>query len=108
MMSANVTGILTDLLWLCYTGKYPSSDYGDVILSGTTVVAGECYGQVMNTGTNTEIGKAQESILKDKSVRVVSVFQTKIMIVVQILVSSCLILVIGVLLVEGLVYLGFD
>ena len=91
-----------------FLGKYPSSEYGDVILSGTTVVAGECYGQIMLTGTNTEIGKAQESILQDKSVRVVSVFQTKIMIVVQILVSSCLALVIGVLLVEGLAYKGFD
>jgi H+-transporting ATPase len=62
----------------------------------------------MNTGTNTEIGKAQESILKDKSVRVVSVFQTKIMVVVQILVSCCLVLVIAVLLVEGIAYDGFN
>ena len=61
----------------------------------------------MNTGTNTEIGRAQADVLKDKSVRVVSVFQTKVMIVVQILVSSCLAVVIAVLLVEGLVYNGF-
>jgi H+-transporting ATPase len=91
-----------------HTGKYPSSEYGDVILSGTTVVAGECYGQIVNTGTHTEIGKAQESILQDKSVRVVSVFQTKIMTVVQILVSGCLALVIAVLLVQGIAYKGFD
>lgn len=39
--------------------KYPSSEYGDIILSGTTVVAGECYGIVAETGENTEIGKAQ-------------------------------------------------
>ena len=39
--------------------KYPSSEYGDTILSGTTVVAGECYGIVAETGENTEIGKAQ-------------------------------------------------
>jgi H+-transporting ATPase len=62
----------------------------------------------MSTGTNTEIGRAQESILKDKSVRVVSVFQTKIMVVVQILVSCCLALVIAVLLVQGIAYDGFS
>lgn len=88
--------------------KYPSSEYGDIILSGTTVVAGECYGQIMATGTNTEIGQAQADILQDKSVRVVSVFQTKVMIVVQILVSSCLAVVLGVLLVEGIAYGGFQ
>jgi H+-transporting ATPase len=88
--------------------QYPSSDYGDVILSGTTVVAGECYGQVMSTGTDTEIGKAQADVLQDKSVRVVSVFQTKIMTVVKILVSSCLAIVLAVLLVDGIVYNGFD
>jgi H+-transporting ATPase len=39
--------------------KYPSDEYGDVILSGTTVVAGECYGIVYLTGTNTEIGQVK-------------------------------------------------
>ena len=51
--------------------KYPSSDHGNVMLSGTTVVAGECYAQVVRTGTDTEIGKAQADILADKTVRVV-------------------------------------
>lgn len=88
--------------------KYPSSEHGDILLAGTTVVSGECYGQVMFTGTHTEIGKAQEDILKDKSVRVVSVFQEKIMTVVQILVSASLVMVIAVLLVDGIVYDGFD
>lgn len=89
------------------TGKYPSSDYGDIILCGSTVIAGECYCQVMKTGTQTEMGKAQASILEDKSVRVVSVFQEKIMKVVQILVSCCLMLVLAVLLVQGIAYDGF-
>jgi H+-transporting ATPase len=84
--------------------KYPSTEYGDVIWSGTTVVAGECYGQVMATGLKTEIGRAQADILKDKSVRIVSVFQAKIMVVVQILVSSCLAIVLAVLLVQRFVY----
>jgi len=46
--------------------KYPSEEYGKILLAGTTVAAGECYGQVLNTGSNTEIGKAQEAILQDK------------------------------------------
>ncbi|KAG7367335.1 E1-E2 ATPase-domain containing protein [Nitzschia inconspicua] len=58
--------------------KYPSSEYGDVILSGSTIIAGECYGIVVKTGINTEIGKAQADVLSDKAVRVVSVFQEKI------------------------------
>jgi magnesium-transporting ATPase (P-type) len=70
--------------------QYPSSEHGDVMLSGTTVIAGECYGQVLRTGVNTEIGKATADILQDKSVRIVSVFQQKIMTVVQILISASL------------------
>jgi len=87
--------------------KYPSSEHGDVLLSGTTVVSGECYGQVLRTGLNTEVGQAQADILSDKSVRVVSVFQTRIMFVVQILVSASLAMVIAVLLVNGIAYNGF-
>lgn len=84
--------------------KYPSDEHGDEILSGTTVVAGECYCQALKTGSNTEIGQAQASVLQDKSVRVVSVFQKKIMTVIQILVSASFAVVIAVLLVEGLAY----
>lgn len=87
--------------------KYPGES-GDIILSGSTVVGGECYGIVINTGENTEIGKAQSNILKDKTVRIVSVFQRKIMQIVQILVSFSLFLVITVLVVEGTVYNGFS
>eukprot|EP00579_Thalassiosira_antarctica_P028710 CAMPEP_0202013878 /NCGR_PEP_ID=MMETSP0905-20130828/27516_1 /ASSEMBLY_ACC=CAM_ASM_000554 /TAXON_ID=420261 /ORGANISM="Thalassiosira antarctica, Strain CCMP982" /LENGTH=961 /DNA_ID=CAMNT_0048573587 /DNA_START=185 /DNA_END=3070 /DNA_ORIENTATION=+ len=86
--------------------KYPG-EHGEVILAGTTVVAGECYGRVLRTGHNTEIGKAQADVLKDKTVRVVSVFQNKIMTVVQTLVVTSLVLVIAVLLVQGLQNDGF-
>ena len=86
--------------------KYPGQ-HGDVILSGTTIMAGECYGRVLRTGTNTEIGQAQADVLKDKTVRVVSIFQKKIMLVVQVLVTSTLLLVIAVLLVDCFVYDGF-
>jgi H+-transporting ATPase len=88
--------------------KYPSTDYGDVILSGSTVVAGECYGIVLNTGKNTEIGKAQADVFSDKAVRVVSVFQVKIMRLVQIFVICSISLVIAVLVVMGVAYQGFQ
>jgi H+-transporting ATPase len=87
--------------------KYPG-EHGDVILSGTTVVAGECYGRVLRTGADTEIGNAQKDVMADKTVTVTSVFQKKIMLVVQVLVSACFALVIAVLLVEGLYYDGFS
>lgn len=83
--------------------KYPG-DHGDTILSGTTVNGGECYGRVLYTGDNTEIGRAQADVMKDKTVRIVSVFQTKIMTVVQCLVGFSFLLVIAVFLVEGLTY----
>lgn len=88
--------------------KYPSSEYGDVILSGSTVISGECYGIVLKTGTNTEIGKAQADVLSDKAVRVVSVFQQKIMRLIQIFVICSISLVIAVLLVFGISYKGFE
>ncbi|KAL3925327.1 MAG: hypothetical protein SGILL_000484 [Bacillariaceae sp.] len=87
--------------------KYPSTDHGDVILSGSTVVAGECYGTVLKTGIDTEIGKAQADVLKDKSVRVVSVFQQKIMSIIQGFVAVSVAFVVAVLLVKGFVYGGF-
>lgn len=88
--------------------KYPSKEHGDVILSGSTIVAGECYGRVLRTGESTEIGQAQADIMKDKQVRIVSVFQKKIMTVVQVLVSTSLIIVVAVLLVSGFYYNGFE
>ncbi len=87
--------------------KYPSGDYGDVMLCGTTVRQGECYGRVLKTGTSTEMGQAQADVLHDKSVRIVSVFQQKITTVVKILISTSLIVVLAVILVEGFVYDGF-
>jgi H+-transporting ATPase len=87
--------------------KYPG-EHGDVMLSGTTVRAGECYGQVTATGTNTEIGQAQADVMKDKSVKVESVFYRKIMMVVQAVILVSLFLVIAVLLVDGLYYGGFE
>ena len=87
--------------------KYPSEEHGDVLLSGTTVKAGECYGQITATGTNTEIGQAQADVMKDKAVKVESVFYQKIMFVVQAVILASLFIVIAVLLVLGLAYDGF-
>jgi len=64
--------------------KYPSSEHGDILLSGTACKAGECYGQVTAVGTNTEIGKAQADVMGDKQVRVVSAFQKKIDIILYL------------------------
>lgn len=87
--------------------KYPG-EHGDTIMSGTTIVAGECYGRVLKTGSNTEIGKAQADVMKDKTMSIVSVFHKKIMTVVQVLVSFSLVLVVAVLLVRGLKFNGFE
>lgn len=87
--------------------KYPSPKYGDVILSGTTVVSGECYAMVAATGTNTEIGQAQADVMADKSTSTISVFEKKILIIVKIFVSISFSLVLAVLFVLGFAYGGF-
>jgi len=87
--------------------KYPSDDHGDVILSGTTVMSGECYAMVVNTGINTEIGQAQADVMADKSVNTISVFEKKILTIVKIFVAFSFFLVIAVLLVKGIAYQGF-
>mmetsp|Transcript_67513 Transcript_67513/g.75633 ORF Transcript_67513/g.75633 Transcript_67513/m.75633 type:complete len:970 (+) Transcript_67513:119-3028(+) len=87
--------------------KYPSDDHGDVILSGTTVMSGECYAMVVNTGIHTEIGQAQADVMADKSVNTISVFEAKILTIVKIFIVFSFILVIAVLLVKGITYKGF-
>jgi len=88
--------------------KYPGQDHGDIILSGTTVVSGECYGQIVATGVNTEIGQAQADVMADKSTSTISVFEKKILTMVKIFVAASMVMVIAVLLVKGFVYGGFD
>ncbi|KAL7575337.1 hypothetical protein ACA910_001855 [Epithemia clementina (nom. ined.)] len=107
-----IKGDIMDIDTAALTGeplprKYPSEEYGDIILSGCTVRNGECYAQIVATGTNTEIGQAQADIFQDKSVRVVPVFQRKIMVIVQMLVTASLALVVSVVLVIGVAYDGF-
>lgn len=83
--------------------KYPG-EHGDVMLSGTTCKAGECYGQVIAVGTNTEMGKAQADVMGDKQVRVVSAFQKKIDIILYATISFSLLWTVAVLLVLGFGY----
>jgi len=87
--------------------KYPG-EHGDVMLSGTTCKAGECYGQVIAVGTNTEMGKAQADVMGDKQVRVVSAFQKKIDIILYATISFSLLWTVAVLLVLGFGYDWFE
>jgi H+-transporting ATPase len=82
--------------------KYPSEQYGKLILCGATVRAGEAYGIVRKTGTNTEIGGAQADIMKDKSTAKVSVFEERVLLAVKIIIMLSLIDVIVIFLVQGL------
>ena len=57
---------------------YPSTSGDAELLSGMTILSGECYAQVIRTGLHTEMGKAHANVLQHKSVRVTSVFQKKV------------------------------
>jgi H+-transporting ATPase len=82
--------------------RYPSEQYGKLILCGATVRAGEAYGIVRKTGTNTEIGGAQADIMKDKSTAKVSVFEERVLLAVKIIILISLIDVIVIFLIQGL------
>jgi len=87
---------------------YPSDQYGAEMLSGMTVLSGECYAQVVRTGLQTEMGQAHANVLLQKSVRVTSVFQQKVMRVVQWLLLFCLLVIVLVFIIQGVVYDGFQ
>jgi H+-transporting ATPase len=82
--------------------KYPSDQYGKLILCGCTVNDGEAYGIVRKTGTNTEIGSAQADIMHDKATVKVSVFEQRVLLAVKVIVAIALADVIAILLVQGL------
>ena len=81
--------------------KYPSDQYGPLILCGSTIRAGEAYGIVRKTGTNTEIGGAQADILQDKSHTKTSVFEERILLVVKIIIFIALIDVFIIFFIQG-------
>nr|ACY78118.1 P-type proton ATPase [Symbiodinium sp. DZ-2009a] len=88
--------------------KYPSEEYGKMILSGTTIKSGEAYCIVRLTGTNTEIGQGQADIMADRATAAVSVFEQRVMVVVNIIISVAVLDGIIIVLVQGLVRNGFD
>jgi H+-transporting ATPase len=81
--------------------KYPSEEYGRLILCGSTIRAGEAYGIVRKTGTNTEIGGAQAEIQKDKSHAKVSVFEERVLLVVKVVILTSLVDVLIIFFIQG-------
>lgn len=82
--------------------KYPSDEYGRLILCGATITAGEAYCVVRKTGINTEIGGSQAEIMKDKTTKKISVFEEKVLLSVKIIILIAVIDVIIILLVQGI------
>ena len=81
--------------------KYPGQ-YGKLIESGTTISSGEAYGVVRNTGLRTETGKGSHDIANDKKGKKVSVFEQRVLLVVQIIIGSAVVDVVLIFLVQGL------
>jgi H+-transporting ATPase len=88
--------------------KYPSEEYGPLILCGATVVAGEAYCVVRKTGINTEIGGSQAEIMKDKTTKKISVFEEKVLLSVKIIILCAVVDVLIIFLVQGIGRHEFD
>lgn len=82
--------------------KYPSDEYGNTILAGTIVSAGEAYCIVRKTGINTEVGGAQAEIMQDKTKTKISVFEDKVLNAVKVLISIACVDVFIIFFVLGL------
>lgn len=87
--------------------KYPSEQYGKLILCGSLIAGGEAYGVVRKTGSNTEIGGQNVEIMKDKTKKKVSVFEMRVLMVVQIIIGVSLVDVLIIFLVNGFKDQGF-
>jgi len=87
--------------------KYPSDEHGTDILSGTTVKSGEAYCVVRATGVHTEIGKGQADIMADRQSASVSVFEQRVMVIVNILIALAVVDTVMIILVQGLARDGF-
>ena len=88
--------------------KYPSDEHGAVILCACTVRAGEAYGIVRKTGINTEIGSANADIMKDKTQQKMSVFETRVLLAVKIIICLSLADVLLIFLIQGFVRNEFN
>jgi H+-transporting ATPase len=83
--------------------KYPSDEYGKLILCASTIRAGEAYGIVRKTGIHTEIGGANADIMKDKATAKVSLFEERVLLAVKVIILLSIIDVFIVFLVQGFV-----
>ena len=71
--------------------KYPSSEYGPLILCACTIRAGEAYGIVRKTGIHTEVGSSQADIMQDKTQTKISVFEERVLYSVKVIILISLI-----------------
>lgn len=81
--------------------KYPSDEYGKLILCASTIRAGEAYAIVRKTGINTEIGSANADIMKDKATAKVSLFEERVLLAVKVIILLSILDVLVVFLVQG-------
>lgn len=81
--------------------KYPSDEYGKLILCASTIRAGEAYAIVRKTGINTEIGSANADIMLDKATAKVSVFEARVLLAVKVIIVLSIVDVFVVFLVQG-------
>lgn len=88
--------------------KYPSDEYGKLILCASTIRAGEAYGIVRKTGIHTEIGGANADIMKDKSEAKMSVFEARVLLAVKIIIMISLIDVAVIFVVQGIAHGEFS
>ena len=82
--------------------KYPSDQYGKLILCGCTISAGEAYGVVRKTGINTEVGESNAEIMKDKAQTKISVFEERVLFSVKVIILISLVDVLVIFLVQGI------
>ena len=80
--------------------KYPGA-HGTDVLAGTTVCEGEAYCQVLKIGENTEMGAASKNVFEDKSTKVISLFEEKIMIVVYSVIAAACAIVLVEFCIQG-------
>ena len=82
--------------------KYPSDQYGKLVLCGCTIVAGEAYAVVRKTGINTEVGESNAEIMKDKAQTKISVFEEKVLFSVKVIILISLVDCLVIFLVQGI------
>lgn len=88
--------------------KYPSDEYGKLILCASLIKEGEAYGLVRKTGINTEIGSTNVDIMKDKTEHKISVFEQQVFLCVKIIILLSLVDVLIIFVVQGIAHDEFN